>query len=69
VNAVAAGMAFALGKPALYFGKRDDFPFLMKKANESVQHVRIYDAANIDDVIAKLKNNKRRLFEFDDATG
>jgi hypothetical protein len=58
-----AGIALAYGKPSFYFGK--DFPFLMKEANNVYKHIRIYNAATIDDVIATVKINKQTLFNME----
>lgn len=57
-----AGIAFALGKPSFYFGHSDNFPFLMRQANQKFNHVKIYEALNHDDIIKMLVKNKAELF-------
>lgn len=58
-----AGMALAFGKPSFYFGKHDNFPFLMKDANNAFNHVKIFETSTYDEVITKLKTNQKDLFE------
>jgi hypothetical protein len=58
-----AGIALAYGKPSFYFG--NDFPFLMTQANNVFKHIRIYEAASIDDVISQIKINKQTLFNIE----
>jgi hypothetical protein len=55
-----AGIALAYGKPSFYFG--NDFPFLMTQANNVFEHIRIYPAMSIDDVINDIRKNKQTLF-------
>lgn len=55
-----AGIALAYGKPSFYFG--NDFPFLMTQANNVFEHIRIYPATSIDDVINDIRKNKQTLF-------
>lgn len=55
-----AGIALAYGKPSFYFGNH--FPFLMKEANNVYDHIKIYEAAAIDDVIKTISKNKQTLF-------
>jgi len=57
-----AGIALALGKPSFYFGETDNFPFLMKQANQKFNFVKIQDAESLDKIIAILKKNKKQLF-------
>lgn len=58
-----AGIALALGKPSFYFGATDNFPFLMKQANQKFNFVKIQDVDNLDKIISILKKNKRQLFK------
>lgn len=55
-----AGIALAYGKPSFYFG--NNFPFLMTQANNVFEHIRIYPASSIDDVISDIRKNKQTLF-------
>ncbi|MCW3120543.1 MAG: hypothetical protein JWQ38_35 [Flavipsychrobacter sp.] len=57
-----AGIALALGKPSFYFGHIDNFPFLMKQANQKFSHVKIQEADTLDKTINMLKINKAQLF-------
>lgn len=58
-----AGIAFALGKPSFYFGHVDNFPFLMTQAQQSFEHVKIYEAANLDEIIKIITKNRQGLFK------
>ena len=58
-----AGIALALGKPSFYFGGTDNFPFLMKQANQKFNFVKIQDANNLDKIISILRKNKKHLFK------
>lgn len=58
-----AGIAFALGKPSFYFGQPDNFPFLMTQAHQKFEHVKIYEADSLDEIIRIIKKNKRELFK------
>jgi hypothetical protein len=58
-----AGIALALGKPSFYFGDPDNFPFLMREANNSFNFVKIHDAASLDDIILCISKNRNKLFE------
>ena len=55
-----AGIALAYGKPSFYFG--NDFPFLMKEANNVYSHIKIYEANTVDDIIKMISKNKQTLF-------
>lgn len=57
-----AGIALALGKPSFYFGKKENFPFLMQQANQKFNHVKIYEADTIDIITGIIKKNKSQLF-------
>jgi hypothetical protein len=58
-----AGIALALGKPSFYFGHIDNFPFLMKQANQKFNFVRIQEADSLDKINHMIRINKRKLFE------
>jgi nucleoside 2-deoxyribosyltransferase len=58
-----AGIALALGKPSFYFGNTDNFPFLMKQANQKFNHVKIQEAENLDKILNMIKKNKNNLFK------
>ena len=47
-------------KPSFYFG--NDFPFLMKEANNVYSHIKIYEANTVDDIIKMISKNKQTLF-------
>ena len=47
-----AGIALALGKPSFYFGATDNFPFLMKQANQKFNFVKIQNVDSLDKVIS-----------------
>ncbi len=55
-----AGIALAYGKPSFYFG--NDFPFLMKEANNVFTHIKIFEADSVDDVIKRIHIDKLTLF-------
>jgi hypothetical protein len=55
-----AGISLAYGKPSFYFG--NDFPFLMTQANNIFNHVKIFEADSIDDVIKTVCKHKQTLF-------
>jgi nucleoside 2-deoxyribosyltransferase len=58
-----AGIALALGKPSFYFGNTDNFPFLMKQANQKFTHVKIQEVDKLEEVITIIKKNKLNLFK------
>lgn len=58
-----AGVALALGKPSFYFGNRDDFPFLMREANNKFHYVKIHNVKTLDEIIKCVEKNKHRLFD------
>lgn len=58
-----AGIAFALGKPSFYFGNTDNFPFLMSQAHQRFDHVKMYEANSLDEIIKIIKINKQALFK------
>jgi len=58
-----AGIALALGKPSFYFGETDNFPFLMKQANQKFNFVKIQDVDSLDKIISILRKNKKQLFK------
>lgn len=62
-----AGIAFALGKPSFYFGRPHNFPFLMSQAHQKFDHVKIYEADTLDEIIRVIKKNKRDLFKIEKA--
>ena len=55
-----AGIALAYGKPSFYFG--NNLPFLMTQANNAYDHIKIFSAASIEDVIDTIQKNKHGLF-------
>jgi hypothetical protein len=58
-----AGIALALGKKCLYFVKdRDHLPFLMQKAEQAFDEVKLYEYKKPSDIANILKNSK--CFEF-----
>jgi hypothetical protein len=57
-----AGIALALGKPSFYFGRTENFPFLMKQANQQYRHVKKFESSSMDDIVQILTNNPVELF-------
>lgn len=60
---VEVGIALALGKQSYYFGKTDDFPFLMQQANNQFDYVKIYNGKSYDEIYRIIDKNANELFE------
>ncbi|MFY1653999.1 hypothetical protein ACN27J_24330 [Solwaraspora sp. WMMB762] len=65
---VEAGMALALGKPAIYFtGRNVSLPFMLEGAANSTSRrlppTRQYRFSDIEQLIRQIKNNGRDIFE------
>jgi len=58
-----AGYAVALNKKSIYFVKNArDLPFVMRRAEQALASVKLYDYDEVDDIVKVLKN--RKCFEF-----
>jgi len=57
-----AGVAYVLGKPSFYFGKIENFPYLMRGVTNH-PHVKTYSIDNNEDVIKMIKIDKGELFK------
>jgi len=58
-----AGIALALGKPSFYFGNKNNFPFLMQKANQKFSHIKMHEVNSLDEMIKIININKCQLFK------
>jgi len=59
---VEAGIALALGKQSFYFGKTNDFPFLMQQANNQFDYVKIYKGTSFDEIYSIIDKNANGIF-------
>jgi len=60
-----AGIALALGKPSFYFGKMENFPYLMQQANLQFDYVKIHEADSLDKIITKIQKFNTHLFKLE----
>ncbi len=60
---VEAGIALALGKQSFYFGRTENFPFLLQQANQQFDHIKIYNSHSLDEILAIITKNANGLFE------
>lgn len=60
---VEIGYAIALSKPTVIFTKsRDVLPFLLKDIDRTLTNVSVFEYANPDEILKKIKGNGRELF-------
>lgn len=59
---VEAGIALALGKQSFFFGRTENFPFLLQQANQQFDHIKIYNSQSFDDILAIITKNAHNLF-------
>lgn len=59
-----AGWAQSMGKSSIYFVRDENhLPFLMKKAAQAIETVKIYRYEDIDDIIRIIQKHKNDLFK------